>query len=427
MIEILSLKNFKSFREAYVPLGPFTLLVGTNASGKSNLRDALRFLHGCAQGYTLAEVLDEKWGVGGVLIWRGVRGGAKDVTWRRSDTFKLIADLQLSGGASSYGIEVFLEEGKGPRTTEEYLIGADLRIFDSTYDENFRPFSQDDVRLLNVRSRRSRGRFSDHRYFANTAVLPQMADDPDVVDRDVVREVVSALRSMRFLDLHPDAMREPAAPGHLILGDRGENLSAVLYNIVKDPEKKDSLLGWLRSLTPMDVTDLEFKEDLLGRVLVYLVEANGQLTSAASASDGTLRFLALVAALLSPESGKLYFFEEIDNGFHPTRLHLLLDVLEQASRRMGCQIIATSHNPQLLAHLSERARQDAVLLYRLEGSQESKAIRIMDIPDVKRVLESQDLGRLFATGWLEDTLEFLAEDKGSSEPAPTEEPVARNG
>lgn len=427
MLQFLNLRHFKSFREATVPFGPFTLLVGTNASGKSNIRDALRFLHGCAQGYTLAEVLDEKWGTGGVLLWRGVRGGAREVAWRRSTTFKLRADLQLSEGVSSYDIEVFLEEGRGPRTIEEYLIGPGFRVFDSTHDEYFRPFPQDDVRLLNVKSRRSREWFEDHRYFANTAVLPQMADDPEVGERELVREIVSGLRSMRFLDLHPDAMREPAAPGHLILGDRGENLSAVLYNIVKDTEKKDTLLGWLRSLTPMDVTDLEFKEDLLGRVLVYLVEANGQRTSAASASDGTLRFLALVAALLSPESGKLYFFEEIDNGFHPTRLHLLLDVLEQASRRMGCQIIATTHNPQLLAYLSESARQDAVLLYRLEGTQESKAIRIMDIPDVKRVLESQDLGRLFATGWFEDTLEFLAEDKDSSEPAPTEEPVARNG
>lgn len=266
-------------------------------------------------------------------------------------------------------------------------------------------------------------------YLASTALLPQIADDPAVTDahRDAAGTVVSAFQGIRFLDLSPDAMREPAAPGHLILGDRGENLSAVLFNIVKDPEKKGALLGWLRSLTPLDVTDLEFREDLLGRVLVYLVESNGHRTSAASASDGTLRFLALIAALLSPESGRLFFFEEIDNGFHPTRLHLLLDVLEQASRRMGCQIIATTHNPQVLAYLSDRARQDAVLLYRLEGSQESKAIRIMDIPDVKRVLDSQDLGRLFATGWLEDTLEFLAEDPEAASPDPAREPAAGNG
>ena len=133
----------------------------------------------------------------------------------------------------------------------------------------------------------------------------------------------------------------------------------------------------LRGLTPLDVVDLRFHEDLTGRVLVYLVESSGREISAKSASDGTLRFLALAAALLSSESGHVFFIEEIDNGLHPTRLHLLLDVIEQATRNLGCQVIATTHNPQLLAYLSPEAREDAVLLYRREHEDASEAIRIV--------------------------------------------------
>jgi predicted ATPase len=203
-------------------------------------------------------------------------------------------------------------------------------------------------------------------------------------------------------------MRSPATPGQEILGDRGENLSAVLLHIASDKAKKEALLGWLQALTPLDVVDLRFHEDLLGRVLVYLVESNGRETSAQSASDGTLRFLALAAALLSSESGRLFFIEEIDNGLHPTRLHLLLDVIEQATRTLGCQVVATTHNPQLLAFLSEEAQGDAVLLFRREHEDASEAIRVLDLPDVRRVLASQDLGSLFATGWLEDAVEFRA-------------------
>jgi predicted ATPase len=158
------------------------------------------------------------------------------------------------------------------------------------------------------------------------------------------------------------------------------------------------------------VTALHFQEDLLGRVLVSLEEADGHRISAASASDGTLRFLALAAALFSPDSGRLFFFEEIDNGFHPTRLHLLLDLLDQASRQLSCQIVATTHNPQLAALLPKPARADAVLLYRREGSRESGAVRILDLPDVERILRAQDLGKLFATGWLEDAVEFQGTD-----------------
>jgi predicted ATPase len=221
---------------------------------------------------------------------------------------------------------------------------------------------------------------------------------------------------MRFLDFSPDAMREPSSPGQRVLGDRGENLSAILLDITSDEAKKAALLGWLRALTPVDVVDLRFHEDLLGRVLVYLVESSGRETSAQSASDGTLRFLALAAALLSSESGRLFFIEEIDNGLHPTRLHLLLDVIEQATRALGCQVIATTHNPQLLAFLSEKAREDAVLLFRREHEDASEAIRVLDLPDVRRVLASQDLGSLLATGWLEDAVEFFAAGAGKAPP-----------
>ncbi len=54
MIRELHLERFKNFRDATLTLGNLTLLVGTNASGKSNLRDAFRFLHGISRGYTLA-------------------------------------------------------------------------------------------------------------------------------------------------------------------------------------------------------------------------------------------------------------------------------------------------------------------------------------------------------------------------------------
>jgi predicted ATPase len=205
-------------------------------------------------------------------------------------------------------------------------------------------------------------------------------------------------------------MREASLPGQ-VLGDQGENLSSALLEIVEDPQRKEAILDWLRALTPMDVQDLRFKEDLQRRVLVYLVESSGLEVSAYSASDGTLRFLALIAALLSSQDGSFFFFEEIDNGIHPTRLHVLLDVLEQASRQMGHQIVATTHNPQLVAFLSEKARQDAVLLYRREQSQSADAVRIMELPDIERILEKQDLGRLFASGWLEDAVECLADEE----------------
>jgi predicted ATPase len=401
MFKKLKLLGFKSFERAVIPLGPLTLLVGTNASGKSNVRDALRFLHGCAQGFTLTEVMDEKWGPGGFLLWRGIRGGAREIAWSGGDRFHLEVEIELSPGKRyrqliSVG---FREDPRVPEVIDEALEEGDRFIFETS-----------DFRLGRTQATFPNGNPRIRSYSAGRSIVSQVAGDEeaDKGPRDKARLFAERLKSARFLDLAPDAMREPTAPGQEILGDRGEHLSAVLLHITSDESKKEALLDWLKLLTPLDVVDLRFHEDLLGRVLVYLAESNGREISAQSASDGTLRFLALTAALLSSESGQLFFIEEIDNGLHPTRLHLLLDVIEQATRGLGCQVIATTHNPQLLAYLSKEAREDAILLYRREHENASQAVRILDLPDIRRVLSSQDLGRLFATGWFEDTVEFTA-------------------
>jgi predicted ATPase len=84
MLTKLQLKQFKNFKDASLALGPLTILVGTNASGKSNVRDAVRFLHGIGRGYRLAEIIGEKWGEGGVLQWRGIRGGTREAGFASS-------------------------------------------------------------------------------------------------------------------------------------------------------------------------------------------------------------------------------------------------------------------------------------------------------------------------------------------------------
>ena len=57
MITSIRLVNFKNFADETLRVGPFTVIVGANASGKSNIRDAFRFLHGIGRGYTLAEIV----------------------------------------------------------------------------------------------------------------------------------------------------------------------------------------------------------------------------------------------------------------------------------------------------------------------------------------------------------------------------------
>lgn len=95
MITKLKLTNFKNFRRAEIALGPFSVLVGVNAGGKSNIRDALRFLHGVARGYNLAEIIGGKYGEGGQLAWREIRGGPSEICFHGEREFTLGVDFEL--------------------------------------------------------------------------------------------------------------------------------------------------------------------------------------------------------------------------------------------------------------------------------------------------------------------------------------------
>jgi len=152
--------------------------------------------------------------------------------------------------------------------------------------------------------------------------------------KEIARIVSEEFPQIRFLDLVPDLMRRPAFPGQLVLGDNGQNLPTVLQEICRKKSNKDVLTEWIRELTPMDVVDLHFpKDSITGQLQMLIVESGDREVSAYSASDGTLRFLAMLAALLAKGAQGLFFFEEIDNGIHPARLRLLIELIEsQASQ-----------------------------------------------------------------------------------------------
>jgi predicted ATPase len=424
-IKRLTLRGFKGFLDATLPLAGLTVVVGTNAAGKSNLRDAFRFLHGIARGYTLAEIIGEKYVEGGVLQWKGIRGGTQEVTFFGSREFTIEVGLELidrsKQRSATYEITVEIPGGgKPPRVLSEKLVvdGRGSYIFKAEADAS----GQGDSRLLidvplsgrDLRTLRAGGvvflKAPQAAVSSDGPAIAQLANHEGILRmvRTYAELTLRALRSMRFLDLSPDAMRIPSIPGQVILGDRGENLSSVLQSICADATRREMLSAWIRQLTPLDVSDFYFPEDATGRVIAVLVESSGRRTTLNSASDGTLRFLAMIAAFLGPDRARFYFFEELDTGLHPTRLHLLLDLIERQTSRGFTQVVATTHSPQLLTLLSEESQRAAVLAYRLPETEDQRLVRVWDLPDARRILGSQDLSQLHATGWLEDAAAFAA-------------------
>src|SRR5438876_3141288 len=137
MLRLLKLKDFKGFREAEIRLGPLSLVIGANASGKSNIRDAVRFLHGISRGYSLAEIIGEKYAEG-YIQWYGIRGGTKEICRAGTHEFSLEVRFQGNGetgrnGAEyHYAISVTVEDARSsPRVVRESLYRDEELVFDS--------------------------------------------------------------------------------------------------------------------------------------------------------------------------------------------------------------------------------------------------------------------------------------------------------
>ena len=106
MITSIRLVNFKNFADETLRVGPFTVIVGANASGKSNIRDAFRFLCGIGRGLTLAEIIGGIYGSDGQRRWEPIRGAVNEIIRYGQSSFTLEIELKLNGEAVHYSIEI---------------------------------------------------------------------------------------------------------------------------------------------------------------------------------------------------------------------------------------------------------------------------------------------------------------------------------
>ena len=239
---------------------------------------------------------------------------------------------------------------------------------------------------------------------------------------DYGNRIAENFSRMRFLDMMPDRAQQPSDIRHRILGDKGEHLPAVLRFLCEDEQRKRILIEWLHELTPMDVEDFEFPIDPSGRVHLILREKHGHKVSAFAASDGTLRFIAMLTALLTPKLltpklPALYFFEEIEKHIHPSRLHLLVELIETQTSEYGFQVVATTHSPHLVAAVSDETFGNMSVIYRREDTNYAIVRPVSEIPNAAELRQSQGLSRLLAGGWMENALAFT-EDGGNSRETP---------
>jgi len=382
MLKKITLRNFKSFRDSTFELAPLTLMVGANASGKSNFVDALRFLQGCARGLTLSEIFSGKW-EGGQQVWPPIRGGEREIFHLSANVKKCETGInwELTDSGNKYNGSYFIEIGlsdKSPALLHERMV-----VGDEEYNSEFPEVGENVVANLFALQIFTVGR----RKLQNAA--------------PVLR---NWLKDFHFLNPMPSHMRDYVSINRPEIGIQGENLSAMLFKLISTPDQRRTVLGWVQELCPQEIADFDFIETKLGDVLLAVKEPNGVIISARSMSDGTLRFLAIIAALLTAKEGTTFIIEEIDNDLHPARLHLLVGFLEQVTASRKIQVIASTHSPYFLDHLSEESLKSVLVFHRDSQSAETKATKLVDIPGFPEARKNMPLDLMHASSWMEQNL-----------------------
>lgn len=387
MLTSLRLIDWKSFGDGdAIPFGPLTLFVGPNGSGKSNVIDALRFLQGAALDLPLGDVLRGRY-EGQREVWPGIRGFAVEASRTGRSGFELETSWHDGGSTSEHRIAVLTGANIG--LGDEWFQGGDIQY----------TTVMDFITIRDPESALNRALDGTRMAIGQVAQIDRAA--PRAAGN--ARALQKRMRETIFLDVQPIRMRDYRPESATQLGVNAENVSAILYRLSKSDGLQD-VVDWLGELSAPAIERIEFDHTQLGEVMMFLVERGGARVSARSMSDGTLRFLGMIVALLTVPEGSIIVVEEPDVGLHPSRIHLLASLLEDVVKRRSLQVIATTHSPTLLSHLSAEALADVVAFGRDPDDGTTIARRIGDLPHFGTLTKSEDLEHLVSTGWLERAL-----------------------
>jgi predicted ATPase len=420
MLTAITLENFKSYRRARLPLAPLTVLIGANASGKSNAIEGMRLLSWLAQGQKLSSIQHAVQSGDRVM-----RGTMADLAFERGTTLGLGAETDE---AEWNQLALRLERrDDGLHVVEERLHheGASAPLY--TLDQPSEGRGTDCKVVYNpfdTGHNKPHVTCSDQQAIFTQLTSPATFDAAHKTSREkippVVRALERSLSNFLFLDPAPARMREYAFPSDRALQGDGRNLSAVLYNLwggdrdkaleaqrgLVKPFKchRKTILSLIQSVPEQDIARLSFLEEPRGGVMVQLTETFGgrqRDVDASLLSDGTLRVLAIAAALLSAPEGSLVVIEEIDNGVHPSRARHVLNTIRMLAERRNVRVLLSTHNPALLDALPDAALPDVLFCYRdpMEGG--SCIVRLQDVPDYPELVAQDSLGALVTSGTLE--------------------------
>lgn len=334
MITRVQVKNFRSFADVDVQLGPLNVLVGCNGVGKSAFLDILRFVRDALRT-GLETAIDERHGIIALRRWapRKPYNVEVTITVKMDDLFWGEYSFTITSG----------QQGSYRRGRESCRVGKIRNKAPKfTVDDGFEIKGNEWITLPKRLAQRP------------DRLSPLLSSETlALASISVFSPMFSRLRQNltgNFYSIFPNTLRVPQKPSNeRLLSDHGDNLASILRRLKKNKVQFAKLNKALGRVID-GVTDLQVRQ--VGGYLVTEMKHEDLGPSAwfelNQESDGTLRLLGMLVALYQRQPvSTLLALEEPENALHPGALAVLSDVLYEASKQR--QIIATTQSPDLIS------------------------------------------------------------------------------
>ncbi len=428
MIRRVFIKGYKSLRDVDLKLNPLTVIVGANASGKSNLLDALGLLGRIVTSPTIAAAFDEHRGTP-LEAFFVPSGGVEESLRKDVLQFTLGVDVELSPDVIEYTEKSITDMRAGLPVKDSSARSRNIRRVRETYlryqivVEFYTPTGQ--LRVANERlvalnrdgqPRRSRKPFLELDA-ANSRMVLRMEGQshPTYHDLGLDHALVSTslypphyphiaafreeLSRWRFYYFDPGIMRQESALKIVdSLSSDGRDLSGFYHTLkMQYPEQFEGISAALPLAIP-SAEAIETERTREGFIRLTYKDSKTRYSSRV-VSDGTLRVLGLFAILSPFNKASTVGFEEPENGVHPRRLSIIARLLENAVLKDShMQVLATTHSPNLPEFLRpdySALSQRVLLISCSKHNNETKFEDIFDSPlftkmDVDSALEEQE-------------------------------------
>ncbi|NEA34493.1 AAA family ATPase [Streptomyces sp. SID13031] len=411
----LRLRDFKSYRDATIPLEPLTILIGRNGSGKSNALDAIEVLAQLAKGEEVRDALE-----GGRRESAGIRGGAEGCAAHGADSFRIGATIELSTGAQIY-LDVEIQVRPDVRiVSEDVWLGRNGNWTKQVLRSVAPHLDRGDIEAAVWNGKKGRNpvqTFRSSHLLAAQLILRTGTTKPQRQTFGDLEKGLAVLAGVFHLDPVPHLMRGYVPTQDSVLRRAGDNLSAAVARLKHDnPAKFAELLEAIKQLPENEIRSVELGRGGFGDVMLALKERKGRQSvtiPARQMSDGMLRMMAIATAALAGGAGLdldsitpvdaaahplCLVIEELENGLHASQAAMVFDLVKRSSRDSGFQLILTTHSPALLDALEGDDHGGVLLCEREPKSGASKVVPLVQLPGYLSLMAQQSLGQAVTSG-----------------------------